>query len=59
MEVHFSPEIEAKLHAEIERGKVLMMIDAPLGQLAAIRDLAQRHPEAISGGIEPTIPAFP
>jgi len=47
-------------HAEIERGKVLMMIDVPIGRLAAIRErVAQRHPEAVSGGIEPTIPAFP
>jgi len=47
-------------HADIERGKVLMMIDAPLGRLAAINErVAQRHPEAVSGGIEPTIPAFP
>lgn len=47
-------------HADIERGKVLMMIDAPFGRLAAINErVAQRHPEAISGGVEPTIPAFP
>ncbi len=47
-------------HAEIERGKVLMMIDVPIGRIAAIRErVAQRHPEAVSGGIEPTIPAFP
>jgi hypothetical protein len=47
-------------HADIERGKVLMMIDVPFGQLAAINErVAQRHPEAVSGGIEPTIPAFP
>jgi hypothetical protein len=47
-------------HADIERGKVLMMIDAPFGRLAAINErVAQRHPEAVSGGVEPTIPAFP
>jgi hypothetical protein len=47
-------------HADIERGKVLMMIDVPFGRFAAINErVAQRHPEAVSGGVEPTIPAFP
>jgi uncharacterized membrane protein YeaQ/YmgE (transglycosylase-associated protein family) len=47
-------------HADIERGRVLMMVDVPFGRIQAIRDLvAQRHPEAVSGGTEPTIPAFP
>ena len=47
-------------HADIDRGKVLMMIDVPIGRVPAIRErVAQRHPEAVSGGIEPTIPAFP
>ena len=47
-------------HADIERGKVLMMIDVPLGRLATINErIAQRHPEAVAGGVEPTIPAFP
>ena len=50
----------AAFHADIERGKVLMMVDVPLGRVQAIRErVAQRHPEAVSGGIEPTIPAFP
>ena len=47
-------------HSEIERGKVLMMIDVPISRVPAIRErVAQRHPEAVSGCIEPTIPAFP
>jgi len=47
-------------HADIERGQVLMMVDVPLGKVADIRELARRrHPEAASGGLEPTIPAFP
>ncbi len=47
-------------HADIERGKVLMMVDVPLGRVPAIRErVAQHHPEAVSGGMEPTIPAFP
>jgi hypothetical protein len=47
-------------HAEIEQGKVLMMVDVPMRRLQEISDLvARRHPEAIPGGFEPTIPAFP
>ena len=47
-------------HDDIERGKVLMMVDVPIGRITSIREMvARRHPEAISGGIEPTIPAFP
>lgn len=47
-------------HDAIEEGKVLMMVDVPLGKVKAINELIQqRHPEAASGGSEPTIPAFP
>ena len=47
-------------HEDIERGKVLMMVDVPITRVAEIsRLVAQRHPEAECGGIEPTIPAFP
>ena len=47
-------------HPEIERGKVLMMVDVPMRRVQEIRELiARRHPEAVSGGFEPTIPAFP
>jgi hypothetical protein len=46
--------------ADIERGQVLMMVDVPLGKVGEVRELARRrHPEAVSGGLEPTIPAFP
>jgi hypothetical protein len=45
---------------EIERGKVLMMVDVPFTRAREIADLMQsRHREAIAGGTEPTIPAFP
>jgi hypothetical protein len=45
---------------DIEAGKVLMMVDVPIGRAKAICELvSQRHPEALSGGFEPTIPAFP
>ena len=44
----------------IESGKVLMMVDVPMTHTQEICDLvARRHPEAVSGGQEPTIPAFP
>ena len=46
--------------ADIESGKVLMMVDVPMGRVQEItRLVARRHPEAVSGGFEPTIPAFP
>ncbi|HYL19286.1 MAG TPA: DUF1269 domain-containing protein [Burkholderiales bacterium] len=44
----------------IEQGKLLLMVDAPAGQADRITDLVTRlHPEAVLGGREPTIPAFP
>jgi hypothetical protein len=47
-------------HQAIERGNVLMMVDVPMRRVHEITDLvARRHPEAVSGGFEPTIPAFP
>jgi hypothetical protein len=45
---------------QIENGKVLMMIDVPMGRVQEICEMVTaRHPEAASGGFEPTIPAFP
>jgi hypothetical protein len=45
---------------EMDAGKVLMMVDVPMRRVVEICELvARRHPEALSGGIEPTIPAFP
>jgi hypothetical protein len=47
-------------HAQMEAGKVLMMVDVPMRRVQEICELvAGRHPEALSGGFEPTIPAFP
>jgi hypothetical protein len=44
----------------VERGRKLLMADVPFARLGEISNLiATRHPEAISGGGEPTIPAFP
>ena len=49
-----------RFQPEIERGRVLMMVDVPMRRVEEITDLvARRHPEAQSGGFEPTIPAFP
>lgn len=45
---------------DMEAGKVLMMVDVPMRRVQEICELiARRHPEALSGGFEPTIPAFP
>jgi hypothetical protein len=49
-----------RFHREIERGRLLMMIDVPMRRVGEISDLVARcHPEVESGGFEPTIPAFP
>lgn len=49
-----------RFHRDIEQGKVLMMVDVPMRRVQEITELvARRHPEAISGGFEPTIPSFP
>jgi hypothetical protein len=42
--------------SDLERGKVLMMVDVPMGRIAEIYELVRRrHPEAISSGFEPTL----
>lgn len=47
-------------HPDIEKGSVLMMVDVPMQRAGEISALIQaRHPEAVAGGYEPTIPAFP
>lgn len=44
----------------IAQGRVLMIVDVPMRRVQEIGDLVRvRHPEAVSGGFEPTIPAFP
>jgi hypothetical protein len=49
-----------RFHADIENGQVLMMVKVRLQRVQEIGDLVrQRHPEAVHGGTEPTIPAFP
>ncbi len=45
---------------EIEDGKTLMIVDVPRDRVEVICELvARRHPHAVYGGIDPTIPAFP
>ena len=45
---------------DMQDGKVLMMVDVPMRRVQEICDaISRRHPEAASGGFEPTIPAFP
>ena len=43
----------------IDGGMVLVMVDVPVRDAQRITDLVARwHPEAVPGGVEPTIPAF-
>ena len=45
---------------DIDDGKILLMVDVPAMRVTEIRALiAKRHPEAIGGNQEATIPAFP
>lgn len=45
---------------EIERGKILMMVDVPKDQVEEIGDMIREsHPAAAARGRDPTIPAFP
>ena len=44
----------------IDDGKLLLMIDVPEHSVDEVRALVSRdHPEAVDGGVEPNIPAFP
>ena len=46
--------------ADIEAGRVLLMIDVRPSRIEEIRELVhRRHPEASGGAMEPTMPAFP
>ena len=45
---------------DIEKGKVLLMVDVPYSQIGQIRELVmKRHPEALPRGQETRFPAFP
>lgn len=44
----------------IEGGRILLMVDVPFARRDRVLALVHaRHPEAVDGGTEPTIPAFP
>lgn len=46
--------------AEIEKGKILFIVDIPVQRLHEIENLLNAyHPEATIKGIDPNIPAFP
>jgi len=46
--------------ADIEAGRILLMVDVPPARVEEIRELVhRRHPEASGGAMEPTLPAFP
>jgi hypothetical protein len=50
----------APFRARIESGDLLLLVDVPYRRLGEITDMvARRHPDAVAGGVEPTIPAFP
>ncbi|GLR13491.1 hypothetical protein GCM10007907_22810 [Chitinimonas prasina] len=45
---------------DIANGKILLMVDVPIGRVAEIESMLQRmHPEAEDRGLDPVIPAFP
>ena len=45
---------------DIQEGKILLMLDVPSGRYEEIHEIIGRtHPEAVDGGNEPTVPAFP
>lgn len=47
-------------HADIERGRVLVIVDVPYARLDDVRAaVLARHPEAVSAGLETRYPAFP
>jgi hypothetical protein len=50
----------AMFEKAIEQGKILLILDLPMSRDSEIRAmLDRRHPEAISGGQEAMVPAFP
>lgn len=45
---------------DLERGKLLMMVDVPLGAVEKVRELVlERHPEAVAAGQVRPYPVFP
>ncbi len=49
-----------KYQAELDAGRVLLILDVPSTRVEEIRALLlKRHPEASGGSMEPDVPAFP
>jgi hypothetical protein len=49
-----------RFQADIESGKVLMMIDVQRNDMEKIKTIISRQdPDAVANGVEPTLPAFP
>ena len=49
-----------QFQGEIQKGKVLLMVDIPYSQIEQIREVVlKRHPEAVPRGQETRFPAFP
>ena len=49
-----------RFQPSIEEGRLLLMVDVPFHDCERIAEVvARRHPDVVSGGTEPTIPAFP
>ena len=49
-----------QFQADIESGRVLLMVDVPYGRVEQVRELVlERHPEALPGGQATRFPAFP
>jgi len=45
---------------DIERGRVLVMVDVPKDKIDDVQHLVRRHhPDAVARGRDPTVPAFP
>lgn len=50
----------SRFGADIDAGRILLMVDVPNERLEEIQALvAQRHPESVAHGLEATVPAFP
>lgn len=50
----------ARFEVDIEKGRMLFMVDVPFRRVAEITELVRgHHPEADMRGIDPQIPAFP
>lgn len=49
-----------KFQADIDRGKVLVMVDVPRRDMDRIKSIiSKQDPYAVANGMEPTMPAFP